>query len=52
MDQINLEMRPEGLFNLLPLAFAEQPMVDEDARQLVANGCMNQGGRYSRVDTA
>jgi len=37
-------MRAEGLLDLLSLTAAQQPVVDEDAREAIADRAMDQGG--------
>ena len=52
MDEVNDEVGPKRLFDLLRLAGAEEAMVDEYGCQLVANRFMNQGRGHCRIDTA
>jgi hypothetical protein len=40
----------EGALDLGALAFAQQAVVDEDARQLVAHGAVHEGGRDRGID--
>ena len=50
MHEVDGELVEERLFDLLALAFAHQPGVDEDRRELVADGPVDQGGGDGRVD--
>ena len=44
MDQVHVERPPEGLLDLISFAHAKQPVIDEDADQLVANRLVNECG--------
>jgi hypothetical protein len=49
-DEVDAGGRDEVLLDLLRLARAQQPVVDEHARQLVTHGTLDQGRRHGRVD--
>src|SRR5690606_12817031 len=46
------EMAPEGALHALALALPEQPGVDEDAGELVADGPVHECGGDRRIDAA
>ena len=48
----HVEVPAERLDDLVRLAPAQQPVVDEDARQLVADGLVHEQRRHRRVDAA
>src|SRR5581483_1328159 len=45
VDEGDVEVAPEGLDDLLGLVLPEQPVVDEDARELVADGLVHEQRR-------
>jgi hypothetical protein len=47
-----VEVVAERLDHLLRFALAKQTVIDEDARQLVADRAVDEQGRHRRVDTA
>ena len=47
-----MEVAAEGLDDLLGLVLAQQAVVDEDARQLVADRLVDEQRRDGRVDAA
>ena len=52
VDEIDIEMRAEGLFDLLGLTGPEEAVIDEDAGQPVPDRLMDQSRGHSRVDAA
>ena len=52
VDERHLEVPAERLDDLLGLVLAEQPVVDEDARQLVADRLVDEQRGDGRVDAA
>ena len=52
MHERHVEDAVEGLHHLLRLALPEQPVVDEDAGQLIADRAMHEQRRDGRVDAA
>ena len=52
VDQRHLEVLAEGLHHPLGLVLAQQAVVDEHARQLVAHRAMHEQGRDGRIDAA
>ena len=50
--EIDAEVPPEGLFDLVPLVQPEQSMIDEDAGEPVADGAVDQDGRHRGVHPA
>ncbi len=52
MDEVDLEMGSKGVLDLLRLPRPQQPVVDEDASQLVADRLVHQGSGHRRVDSA
>ena len=52
VDQVDVEVGPEGLLHLLGLAGPQQAVVDEDAGQLVADRPVHQSGGHRRIDPA
>jgi hypothetical protein len=52
MLQIDAHVALKRLDDALRLIAAQQPVVDEDARELVADGTMHEGGGDGGVDTA
>ena len=51
-DERDLELVAEGLDDLLALVLAHQAVVDEDARELVADRPVHEHRRDRRVDAA
>ena len=51
-DEVDAGRRDEVLLDLLGLAVAQQPVVDEHAGQLVADGLLHQGRGDGGVDAA
>ena len=51
-DHLDPEVFGEGRHHLVPLAEAQQAVVDEDAGELVADGAVDQGGGHRGVDAA
>ena len=51
-DERDLEGVAEGRDDLLALVLAHQPVVDEDARELVADRAVHEQRRHRRVDAA
>ena len=52
VDEVDLELAAERLLDLLGLAQAEEPGVDEDARELVADRLVHERGGHGGVDPA
>ena len=52
VDERHVEVAAEGLHHLLRLVLAQQAVVDEDARELVADGLVHEERRDRRVDAA
>ena len=52
VDQVDVELAPEGLLDLLGLAGPHQAGIDEHAGQLVTDRLVDQGGRDRRVHPA
>ena len=52
MDQRDLEVPAEGLHHLLGLAGPQQPVVDEHAGELLADGPVDEQGGHRRVHAA
>ena len=52
VDQVDVEVGPEGLLDLLGLACPQQAVVDEHAGQLVADRLVDQSGCHRRVDAS
>jgi hypothetical protein len=52
VDERDAEMTGEGLDDLLGLVLAQEAVVDEDARELVADGLVHEERRHGRVDAA
>jgi hypothetical protein len=52
VDQLDALVALERLDHLLALALAQEPGVDEHARELRADGLVNERGRHGRVDAA
>src|SRR5882724_2735772 len=50
VDEVHLEGITEGVDDRLGFPFAEEPVVDEDARELVADGAVDEHGGHCRVD--
>ena len=50
--EADVEMIAKGRLHLLPLAFAQQAVVDEDTGELVAQGLVQQHRRHRRIDPA
>ena len=48
-DQAHAHVLPERLLDALPLAGPEEPGIDEDAGELVADCPVNQGGGHRRI---
>lgn len=51
-DEANLERAGKHLANHLGFVFSHKPVIDENARQLVADGFVNQHGDDRGIDTA
>ena len=51
-DEVDVEVLAEGGLDLLTLVFAQQPVVDEHAGQLIANRFVQQHRRDGRIDAA
>jgi hypothetical protein len=51
VDQIHLQVAPEGVLYLLRLTLPQKPVVDEDAGQLISHRSVHQGGGDRRVHT-
>ncbi len=49
VNKVHAEVLPEGLHNLMGLVLAKEPVVHEDARELLAHRPVDQGGRDGRV---
>src|SRR2546427_7533909 len=52
MDEVDLEGIAEGVNDRLALALPHEPVVDVHARELVADGPMDEHGGHGRVDAA
>ncbi len=52
MDHLEVHVLREGVHHLLRLVQAQQPVVDEDAGELLADGAMDQRRRHRRIDAA
>ena len=52
VHQVDVELAPEGVLDLVGLAQPQQAGVDEDAGQLVADRFVHERGRHRRVDAA
>src|SRR5690606_33571064 len=52
VDDLDAEVTGKGVHDLLGLIEAQQAVIDEDARELVADGFMDQGGRHRGVHAA
>ena len=52
VDQVHVELALEGVLDLVGLAGAHQPGVDEDTGELLADGLVDQRRRHGRVHTA
>ena len=52
VDERHVEVAAEGLDDLLRLVRAHQPVIDEHARQLVADRLVDEQRRHGRVDAA
>ena len=50
VDEVDVELAAEGLLDLVGLARAHEPGVDEDTGELVADGPVHEGGGHGRVD--
>ena len=52
VDERDVEVLAEGLDHLLRLVLAQQAVVDEDARELLADRLVHEQRRHGRVDAA
>ena len=52
VDQVDVELAAERVLHLLGLARPHEAGVDEHARELVADGLVDEGGGHRRVDPA
>src|SRR4029450_11345770 len=52
VDEVHLEGIPEGPDDPLDLAVAQDSVVHEQTRELIADGPVNQGGDYGGIDAA
>ena len=50
--EVHLERVAERVDDRLGLALSQEPVVDEHARELVADGAVDQHGDHRRVDAA
>ena len=50
--QIKVSVRPEDRLHLVTLVLAKKAVIDEDARQLIADGAGQKACRYRRIDAA
>src|SRR4029077_3903408 len=51
-DHLDAEVLREGAHDLVALTEAQQPVIDEHAHQLPADGPVQQGGDHRGVDSA
>ncbi len=52
MDQVHLECVTERVDDRVGLALAQETVVDEDARELIADGAVDQHGDHRGVHAA
>src|SRR5581483_4179030 len=52
VDEPGAEAVPEGLHHLVRLVLSQQPVIDQDAGELVADRAVDEGRRRSRIDAA